>query len=57
MVGTAGYGVFSVGSDGKMKEVAFDPSDQFFSRFFEDSRGRLWKSGFDDTIVMYDGKK
>ena len=56
VVGTAGYGAFSVGSDGKMKEVPLNPTDQFFSRLFEDSRGRLWKSGFDDTIVMYDGK-
>ena len=40
-----------------MKQYPLNPVDQFFSRLFEDSRGRLWSSGFDDTIVMYDGQK
>ena len=57
LVGTAGYGAFIVGDDGKMKQYPLNSVDQFFSRLFEDSRGRLWSSGFDDTIVMYDGQK
>ena len=56
LVGTAGYGIFSL-SDGKLSSLNIDPSDMYFSRIFEDSRGRLWKSGFDESIVMYEGKK
>ena len=56
LVGTAGYGIFSL-SDGKLSRFQFDDNEMYFSRLFEDSRGCLWKSGFDEAIVMFDGKK
>lgn len=56
LVGTDGYGVFSL-KDGRLTPYIIDQSEMYFTKIFEDSRGRLWKSGFDETIAMYDGKK
>ena len=58
LVGTAGYGVFSLKSvDGRLESRKAPVPDDFFSHIYEDARGRLWKSGFDDAIYMFDGKK
>ena len=52
VVGTAGYGVFCIGEDDRLRSFVVDENEKYFSRFFEDSQGRLWKSGFDDVICM-----
>ena len=56
LVGTDGYGLFSLKHD-SLQQISIDPKEMYFTHIFEDSRGRLWKAGFDETIVMYDGKK
>jgi len=52
LVGTAGYGAFALGDDGVLQRFSLEGTDNYFSRFFEDSKGCLWKSGFDDKISM-----
>jgi signal transduction histidine kinase/ligand-binding sensor domain-containing protein/DNA-binding response OmpR family regulator len=56
LVGTDGYGLFSL-KDGKLSPFVIDQREMYFTHIFEDSKGRLWKAGFDETIVMFDGKK
>ena len=57
LVGTSGYGIFKLGLSGKLEDVNASRREMYFSRLFEDSRGWVWKSGFDEDIVVYDGKK
>ena len=57
LVGTAGYGMYTINKEGNLQSCNIFSPEMFFSRLLEDSRGRLWKSGFDETIVMHDGKK
>jgi Signal transduction histidine kinase len=57
VVGTSGYGAFLVQSDGSLKTFSFPGSDDYFILFMEDSRGRLWKAGYDDKISMLSGAK
>lgn len=57
VIGTAGYGAYCVGSDGSLKPYLSKAKQNYFIRMFEDSRGRLWKSGFDETISCFDGEK
>ncbi len=57
VVGTAGYGVYVLGKDNQLKAFSLDESNFFYDHIFEDSRGRLWQSGFDDIISMHDGTK
>ena len=54
LVGTAGYGAYTVAND---RLEQFSTEHTYFSRFFEDSRGRLWRSGFDDVVSFRDGNK
>ena len=58
VVGTAGYGAYSLSSpDASLQHFSLEEADHYFSRMVEDSRGRLWKSGFDETIGMREGNK
>ena len=57
LIGTAGYGVFKLTSDNRLDEVEIETGNDFYSRIFEDSHGRLWKSSFDEAITMFDGKQ
>ena len=57
LFGTAGYGAFALDSDGHLKKFSIEKANDFFSRFFEDSRGRLWRAGFDDVITLREGTK
>ncbi len=52
LVGTAGYGCFTLDANDKLKLFSLGQGDHFFSNMFEDSRGRLWRSGFDDRISL-----
>ena len=52
IVGTAGYGAYFLSQDGRL--TAYAPiSDHYVSRSYEDHKGNLWHSGFDDTITLY----
>ena len=53
LVGTAGYGAFQVGSDNQLRPFDIGSGDYFFSNMYEDSKGRFWKNGFDETICMW----
>ena len=55
LVGTAGYGAYEIGEDGKLNPFTYEGADDFFSYLYEDSRGRLWKTGFSDIVSMRDG--
>ncbi len=57
LVGTAGYGAFTVDANDKVVPYSLPVANSYFSRFFEDSRGRLWRSGFDGVISMREGDK
>ena len=57
LVGTSGYGAFTLTDDGQLRQFKIPGTDDYFNLFVEDSRGRLWKAGFDDRIFMYTGKK
>ena len=56
LFGTAGYGAYVLDVNGQLRQYAMPEANMFFSRVFEDSRGRLWKSGFDEVISMRDGQ-
>ena len=60
VVSTAGYGAYVVSADGKVtstSEFADVQHNQYFNQVFEDSQGRLWKTGYDNVIVMrHNGK-
>ena len=57
IVGTAGYGAFEMNGEGQLQTFSLKEADEYFSRLFEDSRGRLWKNGFDEAIDMRQGGK
>jgi len=60
IVGTAGYGAFVVGDDDSLRVAtgfATKGHDHYFSRIYEDAQGRIWKTGFDNQIIMKSGNK
>jgi len=58
LVGTAGYGAYVIGeATGWQLQQFSSERSGFYSRFYEDSEGRLWHSSFDETIVMEHGGK
>ena len=57
LIGTAGYGLYTINSEGYLQPSGFFAPEMFYNSLMEDSRGRLWKIGFDENIVMHDGKK
>ena len=60
LVATAGYGAYVIDDNGhpeRTNEFADPDHNNYFSRVYEDSRKRFWKTGFDNTVVMkQDGK-
>ena len=56
VVGTAGYGLYRVKGEGKLEVVADGytaaEENNYFSRLFRDSKGRIWKSGYHGTLTM-----
>ncbi len=55
--GTAGYGLFTLGTDNQLHSYDFGDDDNYFSNLFEDDEGRFWKSGFDNMVyTRKDGK-
>lgn len=62
MLGTAGYGAFTVSDNVEDRELKkWDIGDvedgQYYSRMFEDSKGRLWKSSYNGRICVYENGK
>ena len=57
IVGTAGYGAFSVTVDGEPQPYDADDGFTFYSCIYEDSKNRFWHSGFDEQLFVHDGKK
>ncbi|MCR4602522.1 MAG: helix-turn-helix domain-containing protein [Prevotella sp.] len=52
MIGTGGYGVYEIGADDVVRANGSTGAGSYVEHFFEDSRGRLWMSGYDGSIVM-----
>ena len=55
LVVTAGYGAFLLGEDGVLQptdDYADKDNNRYYSKVFVDSRGRFWKSGYDNTVLM-----
>ena len=58
LVGTAGYGAYTLEEGGSLQPYKYHNGNNFFSRLFEDSKGRLWRGGFDEHFSMiHDGKE
>ena len=58
LIGTAGYGAFTLSSpNGQLQQLPTEGVDPYFSRVYEDARGRVWKSGFSERVTLIDGKK
>ena len=60
LVATSGYGAFLVGEDGQPKptnDYADKDNNQYFGEVYLDSHGRIWKTGYDNTVVMKSGNK
>ena len=55
--GTAGYGAFTLDTGTTLKVYSLKQDDHYFHNLYEDTRGRLWRSGFEETISMRDGQK
>ena len=58
LVATAGYGAFTLGSDGVLRYTsAYTDREQgdYYSCVFEDSHGRVWKTAYDNSVIMREG--
>ena len=56
LIGTAGYGAYVLTSaGGQLQHFLPESEDHYFSRMYEDAQGRVWKSGFDETIGCCEG--
>lgn len=58
LIGTAGYGLYSIrngeGSIRSELEYSRRPVEQYFSRLYEDRKGRLWRSSHEDLFTCYE---
>lgn len=60
LIATAGYGAYLLGSDGKLRptdDYSDEENNQYFNFIYEDSRGRFWRTGYDNTVLMKSGSK
>ena len=60
LVATAGFGAYLVDKEGKLtptEEFADKANNQYFGHVYLDSHERVWKTGYDNTLVMKSGKK
>ena len=56
-LGTAGYGAYVLDKSGHIRALNLGDIGDYFGCCFLDAQGRMWKSGFDDNIYMWKGKK
>ena len=55
LVTTAGYGAYTIGSDDKLQptnDYADEGNNRYYGHIYEDSKGRIWKTGYDNLVVM-----
>ena len=57
LIGTAGYGAYILTDDGHLQPFGEGGMHGFYSRIFEDSKGRMWHCSFDDVITLNDQGK
>ncbi len=61
LIGTAGYGAYTLQlssaaiADRQLTTYTSISGNDYFSRVYEDAHGCLWKSGFNDEVLMFDG--
>ncbi|MBQ9355827.1 MAG: helix-turn-helix domain-containing protein [Prevotella sp.] len=53
LAGTAGYGIFAIDKDGsQVQRYETGIGQDFYSRIFRDSQGRMWYCNYDENIYM-----
>ena len=55
LVTTAGYGAYTIGSDDKLQptdDYADEGNNRYYGHIYEDSKRRIWKTGYDNLVVM-----
>ena len=60
VVATAGYGAYALGDDGVLRyTTAYTDSEHedYYSQLYKDARGRFWKAGYDNTVILKTGDK
>ncbi|MBR1415109.1 MAG: helix-turn-helix domain-containing protein [Prevotella sp.] len=57
VVGTGGYGSYTMTSDGQLQRLEMEGAGSYFSRFYEDSQGRLWAVDFNGGIFLNAGQQ
>ena len=57
LIGTAGYGMYTINDEGYLQPSGLFAPEMFYNKLMEDSRGRLWQFGYDESVSMHDGKK
>ena len=51
--GTAGYGAYTLGADGRLHHFSLENTTSYYSRCYEDSNGRMWMNGFDEKLCSW----
>ncbi len=60
LVATAGFGTFLVGNDGVVRpttEYSDNENERYFNHIIQDSRGRIWITAYDNSVLLKQGKK
>ena len=60
LVATAGFGAYLVDKEGQVKptnDYADKDNNQYYGHVYIDSHQRVWKTGYDNTVVMKSGNK
>jgi signal transduction histidine kinase/DNA-binding response OmpR family regulator/streptogramin lyase len=52
-IATAGYGAYTLADDDCLHSFSLNDDDDYYARVYEDSQGRMWKSGFDDKVYSW----
>ena len=52
LIGTAGYGAYVMDSLGHISRFTTDAAEDYSIIFYEDTRGRLWRTGFDERVTL-----
>ena len=49
LIGTAGYGMYTINDEGYLQPSGLFAPEMFYNKLMEDSRGRLWQFGYDES--------
>ena len=54
MVGTGGYGLYTLQADGQPKRLELDKVGSYISNMYEDASGRIWLGSFEERLYLYE---